>query len=182
MDLKKFCGSEESRPYLSTPFTIGDWSYATNGHICVRVPRIEDVPAATEEKLTANVPKLFADIPEDGYVPLPAVVIEADPHDDCEECDGRGNVHDCPSCQCVCSACDGTGTPVIGHNTSVQIGEAIFSGRYIAQIQTMPGVRITAPIKDVGSHLELKACFFKFDGGEGALMPRRNKLERHIHT
>ena len=41
--LLKFCLHDEStaRPYLCVPNTVGEYTYATNGDILVRVPRIE---------------------------------------------------------------------------------------------------------------------------------------------
>jgi len=43
-DLKKYCSKDETRPYLHEPFSRGEWTYATNGHIAVRVPKLADVP------------------------------------------------------------------------------------------------------------------------------------------
>ena len=42
-DLQKFCGRETSRAYLMKPFTHGAYSWATDGHIIIRVPRIDGV-------------------------------------------------------------------------------------------------------------------------------------------
>jgi hypothetical protein len=36
--LKKFCGDADDSRKLQEPFSVGLWIYATNGHICIRVP------------------------------------------------------------------------------------------------------------------------------------------------
>ena len=41
INLDIFC--DPSSPGLTRPFSVGTWSYATNGHILVRVPRRDDV-------------------------------------------------------------------------------------------------------------------------------------------
>jgi hypothetical protein len=43
IDLKPFCDKGSFRG-LEAPFTVGDWTYATDGHICIRVPRRADAP------------------------------------------------------------------------------------------------------------------------------------------
>lgn len=44
IDLSHFCYTEDDRSYLKQPWSRGDFTYATNGHIMVRVPRRSDVP------------------------------------------------------------------------------------------------------------------------------------------
>ena len=180
MDLKQFCGTEESRPYIMAPFSIGQWTYATNGHICVRIPRLPDVAEPTEPKIL-KAEKLFEEMPADGYAPLPSIALEADEDDACDECDGRGYEHDCPGCLCTCDACNGTGHPLPGHKTTVGIGDAIFNGRYIFQLLKLPNVVMTTPCMQPGTGSG-KAAFFRFDGGEGCLMEMLGKNSRHIET
>jgi len=45
LGLTKFCGDPQSRLYISRPFTQGDHTWATNGHIMIRIPKRADVPA-----------------------------------------------------------------------------------------------------------------------------------------
>lgn len=40
-DLKKFCSLTRDR--VKTPYSIGDFTYATNGHLIVRIPKLDDV-------------------------------------------------------------------------------------------------------------------------------------------
>lgn len=46
LDLNQFCDPTSREPGrdLSVPFSLNEHTYATNGHICVRVPRRPDVP------------------------------------------------------------------------------------------------------------------------------------------
>lgn len=43
IDLSHFCYTEDDRHNLKRPWSRGDFSYATNGHIMVRVPRRQDL-------------------------------------------------------------------------------------------------------------------------------------------
>ena len=67
IDLKPFCSREVGREYLRQPFSFGEWTYATNGYVMVRVPRRDDVPE------NDKVPKLatFEDYPAFDMRPLP---------------------------------------------------------------------------------------------------------------
>jgi hypothetical protein len=55
IDLDMFCCREPhaSGSDLSVPFSLNGHTYATNGHICVRVPRRPDIP----ENMEARTPK-----------------------------------------------------------------------------------------------------------------------------
>lgn len=173
MDLTRFCGDEPSRQWMATPFSRGDWTYATNGHVLVRTPRRTEAPLL---EVKANVEKPFADYPCSSFGALPAIdVPEVGNDDDCDHCSGRGHVHDCPDCTCVCSACDGNGQAVRGAGISVEIGEACVAAPYYLLLASLPGIEVgpqksgpTDPIP------------FRFEGGEGRLMPLRGRLANHI--
>jgi len=53
--LLKFCGAaDEPRSYIRSPFSLHEYTYATNGHACIRVPRIgryENAPDHTHNTL-----------------------------------------------------------------------------------------------------------------------------------
>lgn len=71
-DLKPFCLKGEAYGALEAllvPWTKDGFTYATNGHILIRVPAMDDVPADQ----TGRVPKAENLIP-------------------CSECDGRGKL------------------------------------------------------------------------------------------
>ncbi len=79
-DLKKFCGQGER---IGRPWSLGDQSFATNGHILIRIPRLPDVaenPAAPGLTEILNTPQ-----PE-SYFPLN--VLELPPVPWCEDCGG----------------------------------------------------------------------------------------------
>jgi len=73
IDLKLFCDPNDPvRPWLGQPFSAGAWTYATDGHIAVRVPRLEDVaenPAAPAEQATPVPVNVFA-VTEQGQSPF----------------------------------------------------------------------------------------------------------------
>lgn len=71
-DLKKFCGEEDTWRRLREPFSRGDFTYATDGRIGVRVPRIAEV---TNEE-GPDFEKLFLKTaPAVNSQPFPAVVV-----------------------------------------------------------------------------------------------------------
>ena len=43
-DLMKFCSTDQSRVRIGNPWSIGEYTVATNGHILIRIPRLPDVP------------------------------------------------------------------------------------------------------------------------------------------
>lgn len=165
IDLKQFCGEDVFRPSLQSPFSRGEFTFATDGSVCVRVPRRDDVGDIKE---APNPESLFHthksnehralgrfDFPED-----------IDAKKECTHCKGSRLEHDCPDCSCECEACDGTGEMSAAKNVSCSVGGVWFAARYIRRIQTLPNLRIASTPK-VG-----KAMHFVFDGGDGLLMPR----------
>lgn len=56
---------------------------------------------------------------------------------------------------------------------STEIGGVIFDLKYIRMIAELPGVEIV--ITDGKS-----PAFFRFEGGDGALMPMRSEFENHV--
>jgi hypothetical protein len=178
IDLKKFCSSDQTRPYLMKPFTIGIWTYATNGHICARVPAMAEWPGNTIE---APAPKLFvapkffaAPVPE--FRPLPKIELPPpNENDECKSCDGRGYEHDCPDCDCTCEKCDGAGIVPSYSHVSVGIGDAIYAGEYIHLMQSLPGV-------EIGPTLKSEPLRFRFAGGEGCLAPCYARFITHINA
>ena len=157
VDLNQFCDPTQREPGrdVSVPFSLNGHTYATNGHIAVRIPRRADIP---ENKEAPNVEKLPWDFSRIKFAPLlePKLL-----PDKCWHCDGTGYQHKCPDCRCVCEHCNGTGK----FPPRVLIGKVIFSGRYIELIQTLPELEIGKP-KPAPAPLP-----FRFKGGDGLLMP-----------
>jgi hypothetical protein len=172
IQLDRFCGKDEFRPKLHLPFSKGDWTYASDGRIAVRVPRWPTVPERAE---APNAEELFAKDVTDEFRPLPAITIPLPKEpEDCEECDGRGVKHECPTCGCTCRACSGSGQRPVGDRVSVGIGPSVFPARYILLLQSLPSVQITTP-----DNRNIPARF-RFDGGEGLLIQIHGKSDVHV--
>lgn len=92
---------------------------------------------------------------------------------DCEICNGEGHICKPPAPGGVntvrCRECYGTGYLISGNldNCIVEIDNTWAQGGYLAQISKLPGV-LFATNED-----PTKTCAFRFDGGEGLLMPCR---------
>jgi hypothetical protein len=163
-ELKKFCADRDIRAYLNTPFSLGEWTYACDGHICIRTPRVDavaevELPKKTLKSLSEVFAKEFGD-----WVPVPVVTIRPDVV--CNTCHGTlevecdlGHMHDC-------EGCDGTGKQsdyTMDHNT--MIGDTCFADKYLALIQ---GWEISVDPGDV-----MAAAGIRLGDIRGALMPRR---------
>lgn len=147
-DLSHFCYTEDDRPHLKRPWSRGDFTYATNGHVLVRVPRRADTPdndAAPDvegrilSKLSFDdlrpvaIPRLpplrFIQIEADGLLSVPYSALNS-------EC--------------------------------VRFAGALFNLRYVHLLCWLPGL-IVGPAADVFS----PTPFGFAGGGLGCLMPMR---------
>lgn len=159
IDLMPFCDDDPSR-CLDAPFSWGEWTYATNGHIAVRVPRLTEIPER-QKAPNDKAEKIFSNNAATTYEPLPKVDLTPS---QCKQCGGRGRMHECPDCECECTLCYGSGEA----DQIVKIGHLLFAGEYIRRMQALPGIEI--------GNLPNKAddpLLFRFTSGEGLLMPRR---------
>lgn len=188
IDLQSFCAKDDVRSYLLQPFVIGGHTYATNGHIAVRVPGGEPDPEQRlPEHVREAVLKMFATEYTD-FEPLPQIPAPTT----CPDCNGAGTVEEaeCDDCngagefahgshEYECKECDGTGTvrDVECNNRDcrggelfqpMRVGAAFFDVRYLHRIAQLPSARIRV----VGP--EAFAAFV-FDGGEGRVMPCRER-------
>lgn len=170
LDLKPFCSTKEHVREIREPFPRGDFLYATNGHIMVRVPRPAD---AVEVERAPHAEKLWDKTPLLELAPLPAMTLPAVKKVDCASCGGgTESIHDCPNCNCECDTCGDQGE--IEVQTTCEVNGTIFDTKYVRLIQTLPGVMFpTSPPKDVGAK-------FTFDGGEGMVMPCREHAARYV--
>jgi hypothetical protein len=157
INLEPFCAPAEREPGrdLSVPFSLNGHTYATNGHIAVRVPRRPDVP---ENKEAPNAEeRLPWSMCASGKLPLRPEQLQMLPASWCPICAGSGNAHVCPNCSCECKNCGGFGE-------IVAIGEVFFNARYILLMRALPGLEIGEPKPEA-------PLLFRFEGGEGLLMP-----------
>lgn len=173
MDLQKYCSEDERRINIRTPFTRGEFTYATNGHILVRVPRQEDAP----ERDDAPHAERVYDPPAANageYLPIsfPRLPKWECEKDECPSCDGRGTDHDCPDCQCKCDDCSGNGEVVIEPKDYVAIDGISFSLKYALMLAELSNLRI-------GVARPNEPLAFQFDGGAGILMPVKG-VQEHV--
>jgi hypothetical protein len=171
IDLTPFLSKDESRAAICRPFSIGEWTYATDGRIMVRVSRREDVPEYDSSPKSA--PDLFIgtvrpwrELPDFEAYPLDALEREKD----CERCNGDGWVT-CASCGNSerCSECDGDGIiDEAPEQKGVMIDGTPLGQLYLTLIKALPNARI-----GVALHSTHPAHFI-FDGGEGILMPLKS--------
>lgn len=103
--LKPFCCEDPDKEGICKPYSWGEYTFATNGHMQIRVPRLADVPEnekapAIEFKESNFVGKHYLKEPAE-WLPVPAVT--AIPQI-CSVCEGTGEAAVCPECngnQCV---------------------------------------------------------------------------------
>lgn len=105
--LQHFCASDE-RPTIAQPWSDEQWSYASDGRILLRVPRLDDVPENPESPKMRPPDFSFEPPPSPDWLPMP----EFNYHKrDCNACSGRGKFDKCPSCRgrkylyCECFDC-----------------------------------------------------------------------------
>jgi hypothetical protein len=127
IDLSKFCAfsKADSRTVLHAPFKVGDFIYASNGHMGVRVPaagwpeEVREPAGEHETKVAAIVVGVFAKHAEASH---PAVALPELRTQRCRACKGAGFTwgSKCDSCDgegsfqrhgydYECKACDGDG-------------------------------------------------------------------------
>ncbi len=175
IDLKPFCSTDEFRPTLMQPWSRGAYTYATNGHILVRVARRDDVP---ENEEAPDVEKTVekARLDEASFVRLPLIDLPPEEKSECQACEGRGTEHDCPDCTCDCEVCNGSGEESSDLNSSVGLFGIPFAMRNARLILSLPGVEISRP------QGHLSPMPFRFEGGIGMSMPLSSPHMRHIEV
>lgn len=165
--LRSFCG-DDGRSVTSRPWSVGEYSYATNGLIIVRTARLDGVPPPDDnkiEKTAALIDGWLSKLASTHRVAVPHIEVPVGESWRCDVCEGRGTEHDCRDCNCECAECGGTGTchqPVMVAWRGTHISRSMW--RLIA---ALPSSMIAAspPIYD---HVS-----FAFDGGVGIVMPMR---------
>ncbi|CAB4145126.1 hypothetical protein UFOVP891_9 [uncultured Caudovirales phage] len=154
IDLAPFCATPLSLRFgIQEPWSSGEYTYATNGHIIVRVARRLEIPA---NRHSTNAEKLFDGMKNTGnWLRVPEC---AKPDDvECKWCDGTGVDEE----EEYCTACDGTGKTE--SLEGLVVGNANFQKKYLALIQGWEIVPIGAN----------DPAWIRTDGADGILMPRR---------
>lgn len=181
LDLQQFCGKSEMRLFINGPFSDGDYTYATDLHIAVRVSRR---PGVSEAEHIPDMKKLFGTC--DDFICFPITinmpVLPERLESKCSPCGGEGvrteNEHDeCPSCMCEverqCEDCEGTGKKSSDHHTAIDIFEVPFSAKYVRLLSLLPDLAIKMPEQK-------STMYFKFKGGDGLLMPMNGGFINHL--
>lgn len=172
-DLQPFCIAEKDYRDLHKPLSHGEWTYATNSHIAVRVPRRSDV--SDGHKVGPKLEALFKVDSANNWRALRPVHIPAPMNSgECGECHGSGREHDCPNCTCKCEGCNGTGKDET-QQQSATIGGVLFSAQYVRLLQSLPNCEVPTEIK--ADHQTPMP--FRFDGGQGVLMGLRHPYADH---
>lgn len=180
--------SEQER--IRAPWSTGVWSYATDGKMALRAPRLDEfgerpendkTAAVIDALMTAPTGPTWYDIPALPPAPGPCPKCHGVSRVKCEACEGCGRVEwrfehggctydmedDCPVCEGdaaeKCSRCAGSG---VMPGSPVEIGPAIFNPAYLRILATLPGCQI-APAGG------WNAAVFRFTSGSGAVMPIR---------
>jgi hypothetical protein len=169
INLEKFYSSDPTRENVARPFSFDGWTYATNGHVVVRVPKRDDIaenPAAPNDHAAALFDKCAK---KRRYKPAPSFELsepfEWEEQIECICCASSGRRHhDCPTCKCECKICSGRGKIAIRRFGTVAIGTAYYSSKYISWLQSLPKLELGPPHKK-------NPLPFRFGGGEGLLMP-----------
>lgn len=184
--LRQFCSLEGLGRKTEQPWSVGEFSFATNGHVLIKVPRMSEIAEMADPIDTSKVwPKTEAKewIDVSGYkAPTPAECPKCGgkpSNPECPECEGEGEVEasnkyntytvECATCdgtgvEPVCSRCDGDG--VVEVLERVPLGHAGFSKKYLALLSQLPNCQISTID-------EVSAASFRFDGGAGVIMPMR---------
>lgn len=198
MDLQKFCSTDLTRVNINKPFSRGEYTYATNGHILVRIARIGDIGEQEKsDKFKPTEPEtLFAAVKDYPYHPIPDIPVPLSK--DCFKCAGTGKTKTCPECDgdgevhfstrwndytCECESCNGDGLLVNGKGPDQTCDKCDGSGKIIETKNYEASGRLYN-----GLYLswlkELPDCVlaaaegtepghFKFTGGDGLIMPLR---------
>jgi hypothetical protein len=187
IDLTKFC--KPHHRYFGEPWSSGEYSYATDGAIAIRIPKIDIKEKPKHLDVDSVIEEAKEKASQDWVVPPPVKIKQSK----CYVCDGDGYLymcitcngdgcHDCDNVGCLtktdwistfgkadinefkvpCPDCEGTGIEL--EYSRVTIHGTAFDGKYIKLIDELPNSQIS-----VCSEIAL----FRFDGGEGALMPIR---------
>ena len=167
--LQQFCSTDESRSFLLKPWNRGEYCYATDGRIIVRVARRAD---CKENPDAPDAEAVMGDVSTGEFAPLPVEPPErwGKP---CDVCDGSGffkktcdmgHVH---NVKCDCEAgrvfCRPGGEPY----SRVSIGHCQVNALFLIKINLLPNP-VIAPGRTPSDPLR-----FKFDGGCGNLMGLR---------
>lgn len=183
--LKKFCGDYKK---LESPFVGGNYAYASDGRMAVRIDLSLVEEKLEESDITGKIDELLAKCTKESpityeFQSVPANytrcthckgkgIVEA-----CLECCGKGEIEccecgqdrECPKCNGwgggdkeKCEECNGVGK-VLEHTHTVLTDKLTVQSKFLCTIYEN--------LKNVNLYAGEKYVYFTFEGGEGILLP-----------
>lgn len=161
IDLQQFCITNKTRLNIAKPFSVGDYTYATDGCIIIEVPRLKNVG---EVNGSPKVDYVMAMYPsgEKKYSKLPD--LPKWERVQCKTCDGNGTRASVYGHGYDCETCRGRGE----ERFLFDLGKQTFDLKYLHLIAKLPKLEIVLNVNG-----ERDVMPFRFDGGRGLLMPVR---------
>ena len=192
---KTFC--DPDRTGFEGPLVICGMLYASNGHVAIRMRTPAGTPdSATNSRVNFNSKNVWSMYDQSGrWMPWPDPDYEVGRVDCgtckgtgrldwnvCPKCDGKGST-ECGECGAnkTCEKCDGEGSLSSGQcpdcqgQTKIQrpkyqpIGGTFINVKYDKLIRALPG----AELLENPERPAMSAIPFRFEGGEGLVMPMR---------
>ena len=166
-DLQQFCATDGLRPVLKRPVTVGEYTYASDGRVLVRVPALDGALGFDSHHRPVNFEAVIPGEAGFPFLPIPPGCERCDTEGDrvdCEQCNGVGYLSCSLSYEHDCANCDTRGWFDAWH--PIEIGGVTFNCYYTKRIARLPNAMI-AP-RDAENR-----ALFRFDGGIGVLMPFR---------
>lgn len=188
MNLQVFCGEYDK---YNKPFSGVDYVYATDGRMALRVNKSKIESIYDEGEYSQKIDELIEKVKKDNPINfneqfelIPCRNCRATGlNRKCPECEGRGVIEccecgqdiDCPDCDgndsCdeeKCYDCGGLGKRLKEEHTVLIEGLKVQS-KFLCKIyQELKDVQLFADMSDY------KMVYFKFDGGEGILLPLKS--------
>lgn len=170
LDLTPFCSRDKVRFNLLAPFSVGEYTHATDGRLIVAVPRRADVPERSDapdlKKIAAKTGTPI------GWYPLYSCARHSI---ECRYCtdDDAGQL--CEICGKVhpCCGCAGTGIEFIAATPQGWIGPDV-----LPKMELLPGVEMGV----LATYQFGDPMPFRFDGGTGVVMGYKQENEAAIHA
>ena len=166
------CFDRNSVKYdMSTPFVVGDFCYATDGHVIMRVPATGEIrmafaalPVREKRRLSANsIATVWEDA--DAFVADPTSPPSLSGYPACKQCGGSGRSW----CECCDQACN---CPNCDNGIPISIGIPVGGGVKIAPRYAHLLIEHGASLFSRRDGARNKAIRFTAPGGvEGRLMP-----------
>ena len=166
IDLQKFCfhGENQRFAHIKKTFAHGGFLYATNGHICIRVPTLlpdnEGCYPAAWDLFPANVP--------DSNMVMGPPIRFLDEAEKCRCCDGGTKAPDecTPVSEDVddgeCVKCHGVGRVIT--SSSMVFGTRNIAAQYVYLVYSLLNVKVR-----IGGGRS-SPMYFRFEGGEGVVI------------